>query len=877
MATAIIGTVRTLQGLVEVRSADGKSTRALQVGDELHEGEIVLTGGIGRVEIVFADGTVVPIGPGQQVSITAELSDVEYPGADEAQVASVDNVVQAVLDGGDLDRLLEATAAGAGAAQGDGHGFVRLLRIVEEAAPPQGDTDAGLLAQGALPEDATLTLVPNQPPVAVDDAIDTPEDTPITIPVLGNDSDIDGDPLTITDVTQGVNGTVTIGADGNVIYTPNPGFNGSDSFTYTVSDGNGGTDTATVTVNVGAVNDAPDAVDDVVGTPEDTPITIPVLVNDSDPDGDPLTVTGVTQGANGTVTIGPDGNPIYTPNEGFNGTDSFTYTISDGQGGSDTATVTVNVESVNDGPDAVDDTVNTPEETPITIPVLVNDSDPDGDPLTVTGVTQGANGTVTIGPDGNPTYTPNAGFNGSDSFTYSISDGNGGTDTATVTVNVGGVNDPPAGTELPDQTSNDADFVSGVSVAGAFSDADGDTLTYSATGLPPGLSIDSDTGVISGTIDHSASDLSNDDNNTQAYTVSVTASDGSASATVDFTWTVNNTIPEFLSGTDTAATPPNADAYSFGANEGAAAGTAIGTVTAADADSDTLTYSIIGGNEDGLFAIDPATGTITLTQTVGQDNLGGYSLEVQVSDSEGGIDIATVGITLNNVNDPPDAVNDAVNTPEETPITIPVLGNDSDPDSDPLTVTGVTQPSNGFVTLNPNGTVTYTPAEGFTGTDSFTYTISDGNGGTDTATVTVNVTPVNDPPDAVNDAAETGEDAAVTIAVLSNDSDPDGDNLTVTGVTQGANGSVAINPNGTVTYTPNPGFEGQDSFTYTIGDGNGGSDTATVNVVVAPDSIPNVTVTTEEGGAVVDESALASGTNAASDGESTSGSFDIST
>ncbi|MCG7877809.1 MAG: Ig-like domain-containing protein, partial [Candidatus Thiodiazotropha endolucinida] len=252
------------------------------------------------------------------------------------------------------------------------------------------------------------------------------------------------------------------------------------TFTYTIDDGNGGTDTATVTVTVGAVNDAPVAVDDSIGTDEDVPVTVNVLPNDSDPDGDTLTVTAVTQGTNGSVAIDPvSGNPVYTPDPDFNGTDTFTYTIDDGNGGTDTATVTVTVGAVNDAPVAVDDSIGTDEDVPVTVNVLPNDSDPDGDTLTVTAVTQGTNGTVTIDPvSGNPIYTPDADFNGTDTFTYTIDDGNGGTDTATVTVTVGAVNDAPVAVDDAIDTDEDGDVSSATLTItiGGYQSIDGSAL-----------------------------------------------------------------------------------------------------------------------------------------------------------------------------------------------------------------------------------------------------------------------------------------------------------------------------------------------------------------------------------------------------------------
>jgi uncharacterized protein YdeI (BOF family) len=180
--------------------------------------------------------------------------------------------------------------------------------------------------------------------VAVDDSATTPQGTPVTIYVLNNDTDADGHTLTVASVTQGAHGPV-VNNGGDVTYTPDPGFSGADSFTYTVTDAHGGTDTATVTVTVTSINHPPVAGDDSATTPQDTPVTINVLSNDSDPDNDTLTVNSATQGSHGSVTN--NGSHVtYTPNSGFTGADSFNYTISDGNGSTDTATVTVTVTTI---------------------------------------------------------------------------------------------------------------------------------------------------------------------------------------------------------------------------------------------------------------------------------------------------------------------------------------------------------------------------------------------------------------------------------------------------------------------------------------------------------------------------------------------------
>ncbi|WP_108811397.1 Ig-like domain-containing protein [Sphingorhabdus sp. Alg231-15] len=650
--------------------------------------------------------------------------------------------------------------------------------------------------------DSTFTwTITNPPPVAVNDSASTSEDLPVNIPVLANDNDPDGDMLTVT-TANAANGTVVIQADGTIDYTPNQDFNGTDTITYTISDGNGGTATATVTVTVGAVNDPPVAVDDSTVTDEEVPVTIPVLANDSDVDGDPLTVTSASA-PSGTVVINADGTVTYTPDPDFNGNDTITYVISDGQGGTATATVDVTVNPINDAPVAVDDVATTPEDTPITLNVLSNDSDVDGDPLIVTGATS-PDGQVTINPDGTVTFTPDPDFNGTTTVTYTISDGNGGTATATVTLTVDPVNDPPVAT--PDVAQTDEDTPVTVSVLDNDTDADGDPLTVTAASAPNGTVVINADGTVTYTPD---------ENFNGTDTITYTVSDGNGGfATTTATVTVNpvNDVP--VANDDTVSTPEDAPVTI----------PVLGNDTDADGDPLTVTDAT---SPNGTVVINP-DGTITFTPD--PDFNGPTTITYTISDGNGGTSTATVTVDVTPVNDAPVVTPDVAATPEDTPVTLSPLDNASDVDGDPLIISSATAP-NGTVTINPDGTITYTPDPNFNGTDVITYQVSDGNGGFTTATITVTVSPVNDPPVAANDIADTDEERPVVIPVLANDVDLDGDPLTITNVSA-ANGTVTINPDGTITYTPNIDFFGTDTITYTISDGNGGTSTATVAVTV---------------------------------------------
>ncbi len=292
--------------------------------------------------------------------------------------------------------------------------------------------------------------------------------------------------VTITGAQGDINATLA-----SLVYQGNPDYYGPDTLTVRSTDAGGFVDQDTVDITVVPVNDLPVANGDSATVGEDSGVnTINVLANDSIlPDvGEILTITGVTQGTSGVVAIVGGTTVTYTPNANFFGADSFTYTVSDGNGGTASATVNVTVTPVNDPPVANNDAATVAEDSgPNTINVLANDSIlPDvGETLTIAGVTQGLSGSVTIVGGTTVTYTPNANFFGADSFTYTVSDGNGGTASATVNVTVTPVNDPPV-------ANNDAAFVAEDSGANTINVLANDSIlpdageTLTITGLTQG-------------------------------------------------------------------------------------------------------------------------------------------------------------------------------------------------------------------------------------------------------------------------------------------------------------------------------------------------------------------------------------------------------
>uniref|UniRef100_UPI002611FB06 Ig-like domain-containing protein n=1 Tax=uncultured Sulfitobacter sp. TaxID=191468 RepID=UPI002611FB06 len=654
-------------------------------------------------------------------------------------------------------------------------------------------------------DDAVVTVqvnAVNDPPVAEDDSDATDEDTLVTIDVLGNDVDVDGDDLTVTAATSD-DGTVVINGNGTLDFTPDPDFNGEATISYTISDGNGGTDDAVVTVQVNAVNDPPVAEDDAAETDEDMAVTISVLANDSDPELDPLTVTGATSD-DGTVVINDDGTITFTPNLDFNGEATINYTIADDNGGEDDAVVNVTVNAVNDIL-AVDDTAETDEDTPVTIDVLANDEDADGDDLTVTAAAS-EQGVVEINDDGTITFTPTLNFNGEATINYTIEDGQGGLDSAVVTVDVGPLNDAPVATDDVETTPEETPVTIDILVNDT--DPDGDPLTITEATSDDGTVEINDNGTITFTpsldffgeavIDYTISDGNGGIDDSQVFVTVTNIND--APVAVDDVAATDEDISVTISVLDNDS-DPDSDPL---------------TVTAATSDDGTVTI-----NDNG-----------TIEFTPNPDFNGDAVINYTISDNNGGFDDAVVTVSVGEVSDPPVAADDEAITDEDTPVTITVLGNDTDPDGDDLTVTEASS-DDGNVTINDDGTLEFTPNEDFNGETTIAYTITDGNGGFDEAVVTVTVNPVNDGPLAEDDEATTDEATPVTISVLDNDSDPEGDPLTVVAATS-PNGDVVINDDGTLTFTPDDDFTGEAVVNYVISDGDL-EDPAVVFITVNPE------------------------------------------
>ncbi|MEA1834546.1 Ig-like domain-containing protein [Methylobacterium durans] len=693
--------------------------------------------------------------------------------------------------------------------------------------------------------------IANLPPSAKAEAATTPEDTPLTLDVLANDTDPDGDVLTIVQTDDlapsAAHGRVSVVVN-RLVYVPDAHFNGPDRITYTVSDGNGGLATATVEVTVTPVNDAPSAgsLTDVFSRDGQT-IAYPIAPRFGDPDTDP----GVAQGASGDrLTFSAAGLPpglaidpatglisgTLPPNASATPGYAVTVTATDRDGASVSRGFTWHID--NGAPVATPDAATTLQGQPVVVAVTANDADPDGDAFALVadpGRATASHGTVTVDPaSGTLTYLPDPGFRGTDTIAYTIRDAQGDEGTGFLTISVAPANQRPiAPDRLAARIAADADRID-LDLGPYFADPDGDALAYAAIGLPPGLSLDPATGRITGRIDPSASGA----DGSHTYLVEVTARDPSGLAvTRAFAWTAINPPPE--AGNDAVATAEETAIDIEVIQAGAPAGT-----PGRDTDPDGDRLAVVPGSLRAGHGTVSLNGDGTIRYVPEANFNGTDTILYNVADGNGGVSTGAVTVTVSPVNDVPlagaladragadgeivdlqtaPAFSDADSgdrAPASTPdrLTYAATGLPPGLSIDPATGRITGRIASDASTRAPEGryavTVTARDLAGAFASSSFTFTAR-------------NLAPL-----AGDDDIATDEDAPLTGSVLGNDADPDGDALAVATLRHPAHGTLALRPNGSFTYVPDPNYNGPDSFTYRLRDSDGATATATVRLTV---------------------------------------------
>ncbi len=702
-------------------------------------------------------------------------------------------------------------------------------------------TDNGLPAQSNTQQITITVLNINESPIAEGDLYNTNEDDTLRIEVPGvliNDKDEENEVLTAYLQDNVSHGNLSFNPNGSFNYIPDLNFNGNDQFSYYVSDGNTNSSITIATINIHAQNDSPVAYNDIYNTSEDKTLIVNspgILANDIDIDGNSLTTILISTTQNGTLTLNSDGSFSYRPVLNFAGIDSFTYAANDGNLISNTATVTINVGETNDAPVSINDNYSMNEDETLTVVlpgILINDTDPDNNSLSAVLVTSVSHGVLTLNTNGSFQYTPDNNYYGNDSFTYQASDGQITGNSATVTISIQPVNDSPVALNdnlytaenTPDNINvvlNDSDPLD--SPNGGIDENSITVITQPkyGTAFPIGNKI---------SYTPHAGFYGND---TLTYSVFDTGYPLPALSDTALVYIKVARRSPLAVNDSVSISEDNAIAINILIND-------------QDIDINEATVSIGTPPSRGIAVVNSITGVVTYTPDLNYFGSDGFTYTVK--DMTGLIsNIANVIIDIIAVPDPPATTDGNFSTAEDISLTIQITEVVSDPDNDIdySSIEFITNPTNGSVSSNStNREMTYTPNAGFSGNDPFTFRISDMRG-TVSNTSTITITVSNEAPNAHNDSYSITEDQISEFTVLLNDTDPQNNIVpdSVKIITNPLHGIASVNgSSGTITYTPEKDYFGNDNFTYKVTDVTNYSDQAQVTIEVTPANDPPVAV-----------------------------------
>ena len=654
----------------------------------------------------------------------------------------------------------------------------------------------------------------NSPPVL--DAVGNKaaaEGSELTFTPTASDPDLDGLTFSLSGEPSGA----AITAGGVFTWTPSEA-QGPGSYVFDVVVTDDGSpnlnDSETITVTVSEVNVAP--VLDTVGdkaVAEQNPLTFTATANDVDDPANTLSFSLSGEPTGAAITSG--GVFTWTPSEAQGPgvyvfdvvvTDDGTPNLDD----SETITVTVTDDNLPPVLDPIGNRAVT-EQNPLTFTATGSDPDLDGLTFSLSGEPTGA--AITSG--GVFTWTPTE-AQGPGVYVFDVVVTDNGSpnlnDSETITVTVSEGNVAPVVTDPGSQVGVAGDTVSLMIVA-TDSDEPANVLTWSASDLPAGLSIDPDTGEISGTLTVPGPIA-------RIYTVSITVDDGTGeTSTVVFSWTV---------GSGNLDPIANDDFYSVIEGETLEVPASGVLTNDTDPDGNALFATLLVGPKQGVLSLN-SDGSFDYMHTSSTDT--NDSFTYQVSDGLGGVDTGVVTISVLPRNADPVAIVDVYVVSEDTSLLFDPLANDFDPDGDPLALGNLIQPDVGVITPQPSGQLRYDPPENFAGSTTATYTARDFNGGSATAQIQITVTPVNDAPVGSSDTFILTGYLPQVIAVLSNDVDVDGDTLSIVSFDDPAVGTLTLE-SGVITFTPPDDWVGTTTFSYTLVDAAGATDTAVVTVTL---------------------------------------------
>ena len=680
--------------------------------------------------------------------------------------------------------------------------FNGFIYITVQACNSQGLCDQSILE--------LAFLFVNDPPVIVNDVFFVNVNSVLTGNVTTNDFDIDIEPIFATVLNPPSVGTLTMGMFGNFTYTPPANFIGTVTFTYRGCDPCEVCALATVTINVTPPNNPPIVNDDETFTSEGGFVTGTVAMNDSDPEGMPLTFSLLDGPDNGEILFNANGTYTYTPDPYYYGFDVVTYQACDPFNSCTQGILIIEVIFVNDPPVILDDFYTGLEDQPILGNVGENDFEYDIEFIFYSVFTPPSSGTLSMFNDGYFTYTPAPNFSGTVTAVYFGVDPCGVGDFGTVTFTINPVNDAPVA--VADNATMLEDGVLNASVAANDFDVDHTNLTFNSLTNPS-----------SGSLQF---------NSNGSYTYTPVAN---FFGTVSFTYQVCDPLGLCAQGTCTIQVQGVNDAPvamddSFTTNEDVAITGSVAT-NDTDVDSPELLYILQQGPAEGNLEFNP-DGTFTYTPAL--DDSGVYTATYEVSDDQGGADVATITFIIIGVNDALEANNDQFGMQEDAVLTGNLSTNDDDPDGDVLTYTALVGPTNGVLTVNPNGTFTYTPGLNYFGTQTMSIQVCDAPNSCEISSLVIVVSPVNDAPVAVNDSFSGNEDQNISGSVATNDSDVDSSNLTYSVVTGVTSGIFNMTSAGVFIYSPPLNYNGTQTVTYQVCDNGGLCSQATLTLVVNP-------------------------------------------
>jgi VCBS repeat-containing protein len=719
------------------------------------------------------------------------------------------------------------------------------------------DTFSYTVDDGSRSTDPVLVTITvnavNDEPVAVAEAYQTGPGVELVVDapgVLSNDSDVEAEPLVAVLGSNDVeNGALTLNSDGSFSYSPNNGFIGLETFSYRAVDSSGGESVETI-VEVD-VQPQPSVVDDSYTVIEDQQLVVaaPGLIgNDGDVFGaDDLQAFLVEDSVNGFAVVNTDGSFTFQPSVNFAGETSFQYYAVDPvNGGQSLGNVAIVVQGQNDAPDAVFDTFATLIDLPLTGDIATNDTDPEGDPITVRIASLPNFGSLSLDPSGAFSYTPNTGFEGIDGFTYFANDG--GSDSAETAVQISVLTHFPLGQDtvvrLPFNDSQvPATDVSGNDNNGVISGAS--YVSESGDGTLASLSFDGTDDTVSlGSVDVAGAGL------TLAAWIKAESFPGASRDPRIISKASGSTGDEhvFMLG---AIKRGSGTTLRARVRVGGSTTTLIATNQSLNIGDWYHTAAVYDGADLKLFLDGVEVASTPLSGIVDQDPAINVTVGSQPDGSsvfDGLIDDVLIAqraistIELQEIvsgNSLPVANGDFYELDEDTALVTTVdsgvLSNDVDLDGQQLTATLVSNVQHGALSFAADGAFSYTPTAHYFGADSFTYQLTDGIGLSIVAQVDLSVVSVNDLPVANDDLYQGEPDSTLSIpafGVLENDTDVEIDILQASpGSVQASNGVVSLNSDGSFVFVPNAGFSGTDSFSYLVTDSNGGQ-SAEAQVVI---------------------------------------------